>query len=142
MRRRTLARLWLLALLAVPAGACGGDAPAGPASTSIVGTWDLQTVDGEPLPFVFSESGGDRAEISGNVLTLSADSSFAERFEYRRTVARQRTSGVAWYEGTYSVRERAVAFVYSSNGSTVNGTVSQNGLRLSSAGFAFVYRRR
>jgi hypothetical protein len=107
-----------------------------------VGRWELQEVDGRPLPFVFSNDVAARAEVTANVLTLAADSTFTERFEYRRTVGGIVTDGLATYAGAYSARGDAVTFTYASDGSATSGVLSRNTLTVSSAGFAFAYRKR
>ena len=70
MTLKTLARAARLApatlLLALAAGACSSDSN-GP-DVSVVGTWQLQTVNGQALPYVVAQSGSDKIEVTSDVL--------------------------------------------------------------------------
>ncbi len=57
MLRRTLLSLFVSPLILACSDSTGPGA-------GLVGTWHLQTVDGEPLPFILSESGSDKLELT------------------------------------------------------------------------------
>lgn len=86
--------------------ACSGDS-AGP--ISFVGAFELQTVNGEPLPAVLLEIENDRLEVTGGRITLNADNTFSDRFDVRITE-----------DGVMSVNSETTFGTYETSGSNVD----------------------
>ncbi len=80
---RGIAR-WCVLALALSVSACIEGTTGPPGDVSEVGTWDLQTVDGGPLPFVVSPGGplGGRLSWMSCALTLAADRQVTSRSSY------------------------------------------------------------
>jgi len=134
MLRRTLLSL----LVCSPLLACS-DA-AGPGQ-GVAGTWRLQTVNGLALPFTLSESGMDKEELTGEVITLVAPRSLTIVTTFRVTEGSNVFSESIPDEGTYAVNGSTVTFTWDSDGSTSTAAVSGNTMTLQDIGLTFVYHR-
>src|SRR5438128_10843075 len=79
-------RKLLLACAAVALLGCGGSDSTGPAA-SIEGSWNLQTANGQPLPYtaVFSASPAYRLEIMSDPLLAISAGMYAESGRIRET---------------------------------------------------------
>ncbi len=129
----------LLSLLASSLFLACSDA-VGP-SERVAGTWRLQTVDGQALPFTLSETGTFKEELTGEVITLLAPGSLTIVTEFRYT-----DGGTVFAEsvpdgGTYAVDGSTVTMTWASDGSTSTATVSGDTMTLHDIGLTFVYRR-
>ncbi|MEP7002464.1 MAG: hypothetical protein ABI969_18380, partial [bacterium] len=68
-----LITLCTFALAGALASACGSaDSPTAPTVTSVVGTWNLTSVDGKPLPWVFQASDPKEEMLSRQYVFSSA----------------------------------------------------------------------
>ena len=79
-------RLTMLGLLAMTTvlGGCGDDDPSGP--TTISGTYELESVNNEELPFtLFDEPGFGKFEVLASVLTFESDRTWEEVSTTRTT---------------------------------------------------------
>ena len=130
-------------LLATAVFACGGDSTS--PTASIAGSWNLQTVDGSSLPFILAQTGGNKQELTGGVLTLSAASSSAGSYTItlteRVTVNGQVTTSSGSDAGTYSLNGTAVTLTSNSGAGSFNGSWSGNSLTLTDLGVALVFGR-
>ena len=94
---RRVRRIGSGVLVAVATACGGGDAP--PAPESVAGTYTLQTVDNDPLPYTLLElqepEGLYRLELVSGRYTLSADGTFAVTHRYRES-----RDGVVFDEGS------------------------------------------
>ncbi len=134
MLRRNLQTL-LVSLLLL---ACS-DA-AGPVR-GVEGTWRLQTVNGLALPFTLPESGVDKLELTGEVITLVAPRSLSIVTTFRVTDGSDVFPESVPDGGTYAVNGSTITFTWDSDGSTSTATVSGNTMSLQDIGLTFVYRR-
>lgn len=122
--------------------ACGGDSGTGPSATaSIAGVWNLKTINGQSLPFVFGQTGANKQEITSETYTLTADGSFTQIIGVRTTFNGQVTTQSEPDAGTYTLNGTAVTFRYLSDGSSATGSWSGNTLTIAADGFAAVYQR-
>ena len=79
MKRATV----FLALL-LAAGGCFHDSTA-PIPATMHGRWVLKTMDGSPVPGVYTEVTNFKLEIVGGTLVLHEDNTFADSTDLRRT---------------------------------------------------------
>lgn len=118
-----------LMLLALPlAIACGSDnnSTTGTTLASLAGTWNLQTVNGSPLPFTASNVGGAKVEILSEVTTVSANGTFTQVTTERTTI-----NGVASTQtlpatsGTIALTGSLVSVTIAGSG-TATGTLNNS----------------
>src|SRR4051794_14186705 len=102
--------------------ACGSDSSTSP--TNVAGTWTLQTINGSSLPFVVSQSGADKSEILGDVITISGAGTFTESTTIRTTLSGTTTTQSIPDTGTYTVKGSTLTLRSSGDGSTGSGTWS------------------
>jgi hypothetical protein len=123
--------------------ACGSDstAPPTPTQATIAGTWTLQTLNGQAVPVVLSDSGGAKLEVVRDVFTLVGDHTFTQVTAFRITAGGQATTDSVSDLGTYVVNGTAVSLTYDSDGSTSSGSWQGNTITLSAEGFSAVYTR-
>jgi len=121
-----LRRILVLSLLSVLIVGCGDDT--GP-DDALLGTWQLQTVDGQPLPADLGEDG----IVTAEVYTLREGGLF--------TMTTTFPSETIPDNGTYVVDGSTVTFTYASDGSTDVATVDGDTMSLDDIGHTFVYRR-
>ena len=123
---------YLIAIVAVClATACANNDVVGP-SGSVVGRWDLQTLNGSPLPYQINS----RLAVSAEVVTLNSDGSYSDIASY--------SDGTTFTElGYYSVNNNAITFQDQTDGITYQGSVSGNVLTEITANgqFTAVYQR-
>ena len=130
-------------MLFVVAAACGGgDAPTQPTSASVAGTWNLQTVNGAPLPYVAAQVGADKVELMSDVITAVASGSFTQMTQVRVTQNGQVTTQSIPDAGSFTLAGTAVNFTFDSDGSSGTGSLSGNTLTVAEGGFAFVYKKQ
>ena len=131
-------RFLRLLLATAMLAACGGDGATDP--SSITGAYDLQTVDGDPLPFVFFEIGADRLEITGGRITLNADETFSDRIEFRIIEDGVTSDNSETVTGTWEANGTDLTLTYQ-NGAESTVTISARTLTQVVEGITFVYRK-
>ena len=97
-------------LLAALTPACTGDGLTG--INGIVGTWDLATLGGVPLPDI-SYWNGRKEEMLSDRIVMSPNGDFTETIDYRSTTAAGEVTNISEsYEGTFTVDGRLVRLVW------------------------------
>lgn len=129
----------LIALSAVSLLACGDSS--GPAASSAVGTWNLVTINGSPLPFTAVNQGLYKLEILSDVLIASADGTFTGTSTFRETDNGAVTTTVQPNSGTWTQTNNSVT-INLSDGTTNTVTISGDVITLSEIGFVSVYHRQ
>lgn len=132
-------RKTFLALLALTL-ACGGDST-GPTEASVAGTWNLQSVNGTALPFIVSQTGTNKVEITADVLTVTSSGSFTEITTLRTTQNGTATTQTVADAGSYVLNGNNATFQFQSDGSIGSGTVSGSTLTVSQAGLSLIYKK-
>jgi hypothetical protein len=107
----------------------------------VVGTWQLETVDGLPLPFALEQSEVDRLDLTGESMTLASSGRFTMVTDFLVTDGSDVYPESIPDEGTYAVSGSTVTFTFDSDGSSVTATVSANTMTLDDIGLTFVYHR-
>ena len=117
------------ALLALPFAllACGGDdnPTSAPTLASLAGTWNLQTVNGVPLPYTISSSGGVKNELLSQVATVASNGTFTEVTQTRTTINGQISVMTLPSSGTISLSGNLVTITVTGAG-TSPGTLNSN----------------
>jgi hypothetical protein len=130
----------VLVCLTLFVAACGGDSTA-PGTTTIAGSYALQTINGSPLPYAVVQVGADKVEVLNETVTLSEGGTFTQQGSVRLTengvVSTQSYSDA----GTYTRNGTAISFFFNSDGSSGTGTVSGNTITVAFSGFSLVYRK-
>lgn len=137
MKRRLVPTV--IALATVFSLGCSDDGTR-PTPASFAGTWNLQTVNGLPMPFVLQPA-NPKVEIVSDQIVVLNNGTFTESFVVQRTTGTQVVIDRGTDSGTYSLNGSSVSLVYA-NGSTGNGATSANNLTLAGQGFAQVYMRQ
>lgn len=137
MKRRLA--LTLIALATVVSLGCSDDGTR-PTPASFAGTWNLQTVNGSPMPFVV-QTANPKIEIMSDQIVVVDNGTFTESFVVQRTTGTQVVLERGSDSGTYSLNGSAVSLVYA-DGSTGNGATTGNSLTLAGQGFSQVYTRQ
>jgi hypothetical protein len=134
MIRRTF-----LVLLVLGLGACGGDST-GPASN--LGRYTLQTVDGDPLPFVVLQVGADKIEITAAHINLNEDLTCSSSATLQVTTDGDVSTDVAAEVCTYTLNDTAISVVFPSDGGrTAVGSIVGSQLTLTDGGFVLIYSK-
>lgn len=121
--------------------ACSSDST-GPTEASVAGTWTLQSINGTNLPFVFAQTGANKAEITADVLTVTSSGSFTQITTVRITENGQVTTQTVPDAGSYVLNGTNVTFQFQSDGSIGTGTVSGGTLTVSTPGFSYIYKKQ
>src|SRR5438552_3893387 len=134
---QTLAGLTLLAAVG-----CGPDAT-GPGEGSAIGSYHLKSVNGAALPFLSSQSGTVKTEITSEVLTLNGDGTFSDVEILRTTngssIATTQFGSVGAYQSPYAPTDFTET---SPNVFAFTATASKNTLTVVyPSGNTFVYVR-
>ena len=129
-------------MLLLVGAACGGDSPTQPTSSSVAGTWSLQTINGTALPYIVAQAGSDKVELTSDVLTVVGSGSFTQITQVRVTQNGQVSTQSIPDAGSYVLNGTAVTFTFNSDGSSGTGSLSGNTLTIAEDGFAYVYRKQ
>ncbi len=134
-------RRLLLACAAIALAGCGGDST-GPVA-SAEGTWNLQTVNGSPLPYTvaFIANPTYRLEIVNDMFVVHANGTYDETFTSRETNGTTVTTTDDTDNWTW-VQNGSALTITSSDGTTSAATVSGNTITANLEGLAVVYRRQ
>jgi hypothetical protein len=135
LRRSFLCAVTGLAVLA----ACGDST--GPGDTNIVGSYTLQTVNGNRLPWRVIVIGNDFFEITGGGGNINADGTYSLTFNWRESVSGQEDTGSESSVGTYTRTGNTITFRDASDNSTATGTISGRQLTVTSEGAVLVFVR-
>ena len=128
-------------MLLTVVAACGGDSPTQPRA-SVVGTWNLQTVDGSALPYLVPQNDFEALELMSDVLTVDANGTFTQLSQFRVTEDGQASTESFPDGGSYALNGTAVTFTFDSDGSTGTGSLAGTTLTVAAAGFALVYKKQ
>jgi hypothetical protein len=133
-------RRLVLALSAASLLACGDSS--GPGVSSAIGTWNLVSVNGSPLPYtVVLIQPTYRLEVLSDVFVATANGTFTETFTTRETENGTVTTTTETDNGTWSQTGNTVTIVYS-DATTSTATISGNTITLSEQGLVLVYQRQ
>jgi len=127
----------LLAFLVFALVACGDD---GTGPESVVGTYTLQTADGEGLPFVIEDNPTFLLELTAGSVTLNQDMSCTNSLTPRETRDGTVTTGTNTDVCTYTLDNGALTLTIPVN-TTISGSISGSTLTLTSNFGVLVYEK-
>ncbi len=134
-----MVRRVFLAFLVLGVTACGGD---GTGPESVTGTYRLQTIDGDPLPFVVFEIGAEKIEIAAGSVTLNEDMTCSNIGTFRITTSSGNVTTNALIElCTYSIDGEALTLTSVADTTDTSGSIVGSALTLTNAGFVLIYRK-
>ena len=127
---RTISLLGIVFTLA----ACGHDGvgPSPPSST-IAGTYDLTTVDGQVLPFTALDLGAYQAKLVSGTLKLSTDGTYSFQFSIRIEDSGNVRTAADSDSGLWNVNDNAVTLASTQGDISRTGTVSGTVMTLQSS---------
>jgi hypothetical protein len=133
-------RRLLLAVSAISLLACGDSS--GPRVSSAVGTWNLVTINGSPLPYTIRVvQPSYKLEILSDVFVAIQNGTFTETTTFRETENGNVIETTQPNDGIWSRNGNTVT-VTGSNGLPSTATISGDRITLSKSGFVSVYQRQ
>jgi hypothetical protein len=126
---------YLAAAALVLAVAC--DSSTSPEAT-IVGTWNLSTMNGSPLPFTVFGSGANKVEITAGVITFAQGGTYSSTMTTRSTMNGVATNSTDSETGNYTITGATVS-ITDPGEPTQTATMSGNTLTTTVEGFTFVF---
>lgn len=107
----------------------------------ILGTWRLQTVSGQPLPFTLEQDGGRKVELTGETVTVLAGGRQTMVTSFRVT-----DNGSVFLEsipasGSYTRNGSTLLLMFDNDESTYTATLNGDTMTIDDIGLTFVYRR-
>lgn len=108
---------------------------------SIVGTWRLQTVSGQSLPFTLEDDGVTKVELTGETVTLLATGRQTMVTSFRVT-----EGGSVFLEsipapGGYTVNGSTLLLTFDNDDATYTAIVNGDTMTIDDIGLTFLYRR-
>jgi hypothetical protein len=103
-------RLALVLAMAVPLAVAGCGDSTGPGG-SIAGTYELRSINGDPVP-VLLEPGPPQEEITGGFVRLNANGTFSARHTLRITSGGSSTTLTEDINGTYSRSDNDITLTF------------------------------
>jgi hypothetical protein len=138
---RTMRRLLALALL-IASASCSSDSSTNPTAASLPGTWNLSTVNGNPLPFIL-QTQNPKIEILNDQFIVADGGTFTETWNARFTDASGVVSSAPFSDsGTWTLNGATVTFHFTSDGASGTGTLNGSSLTVGDVGFSLVYLRQ
>jgi hypothetical protein len=108
-------RFALLAAALVMAAGCQTDSTS--PTVSVVGTYHLQTINGQRLPYAFQDNSGNFISLQQDILTMRADGTYSD-------VAYLSDNSTSEETGTYSALNGSIQFFDDYNGEQYGGSLS------------------
>lgn len=128
-------------VLAVSIG-CGPDALVQPTTRTMVGTWNLQSINGQPLPYTDPQASGYKFETLSNSVTMDSRGFYRSRGQYRITSNGRMTMYATADSGTYALSDPQLVIVSMATGDSQIGTVSGTTITFVAPGHTFVLRKK
>ena len=136
-------KLFLSALAASVAvtAACGGDSSTGP-EAGVAGKYSLQTINSQPLPYLFFDDGTQKVEVLSDVYIVASNGTYTNPTIVRNTVSGTVQTDTLTSNGTYTSSGSSITLTDSSDPTVkVSGTVTASALTISEGTFVLVYLR-
>jgi hypothetical protein len=133
MLRRSLLSL----LLSVVVLSC--DDATGP--DDLLGTWRLQSVSGQSLPFILEQDGTRKVELTGETVTLLASGRQTMVTSFRVTEGGNVFTESIPASGNYTVDGSTLLLTFDNDEDTYTAIVSGDTMTIDDIGLTFLYRR-
>ena len=138
------ARWALVVAMGLGAGACSDSSGVDDDDDfEIAGTYTLQTINGNPLPFTVGQVGTSfKLEIMSDVFTINSNMTFRDISVTRVTEDGVPTTTTDTINGTWTANANKTTITFTDDeGTTLNANLTSTGMTASGQGFTFVYRR-
>lgn len=133
MLRRSLLSLLLPAIVLSCDNATGPD--------DLLGTWRLETVSGQSLPFILEQDGTRKVELTGETVTLLASGRQTMVTSFRVTENGNVFTESIPAPGNYTVSGSTLLLTFDSDEDTYTAIVNGDTMTIDDIGLTFVYRR-
>jgi hypothetical protein len=133
MLRRSLLPL-LLSLLAL---SC--DDATGP--SDLLGTWHLQSVSGQSLPYILEQDATRKVELTGETVTLLASGRQTMVTSFRVTESGSVSTESVPAAGNYTASGSTLLLTFDNDEDTYTAIVKGDTMTIDDIGLTFVYRR-
>jgi hypothetical protein len=133
MLRRSL---WSL-LLSVAVLSCGDST--GP--DDLLGTWRLQTVSGQSLPYILEQDGTRKVELTGETVTLLESGRQSMVTYFRVTEGGNVVTESVPAPGNYTVNGSTLLLTFDNDEDRYTALVNGNTMTIDDIGLTFLYRR-
>jgi hypothetical protein len=141
MRPARLARLIIVGLVGA-AGLAGCSSSTEPQAVDFVGTYTLQTINGQRMPYVALQSGVNELVITGETLTIAEGGTWIETVGLQVITNGQAVGQAAGNQGTWIRSGTSLVLAESSDGAVIfNGAFSQGRLDFASGTAAYVFTK-
>ena len=119
---------------------CGGDGGTG-VRASVAGTYQLSTVNGQPLPFTENSSGAV-VKVTAGQLVAQSDGAFTESLTRSTTPpGGATTTATTTATGTYTVGNQVIVFTYAGSAGTALGSLTGGGLSIQNGANSYDYKK-
>ena len=136
---RRIIALLMLVVGTVAATGCGSDSITDNTS-SVIGTYRLESYDGAPPPVVLI-AGDPKLEVLADQFVLASDGTFTQRTSFRLTEGQVVTLDEMIGTGRFTVSGSTVTITLASDDSSTAATVSGRALTITFDGHRLVYYR-
>ena len=133
MLRRSLLSLLLSALVLSCDDATGPD--------DLLGTWRLETVSGQSLPFILEQDGTRKVELTGETVTLLASGRQTMVTSFRVTQNGNVFTESIPATGNYTVSGSTLLLTFDNDEDEYTAIVNGDKMTIDDIGLTFVYRR-
>jgi hypothetical protein len=135
-------RKLIVGVLALAVLACGGDKSTSPRAT-VVGTYTLQTVNGQNLPVTFFQNAEEKDEILSGTVSLNSDGTFTDKSNIRVTITGRNPQTFPFdFAGRYTLNGNNVTFTVTQSGDTYSmAWDGANQLTQAEVGFTLIYQK-
>jgi hypothetical protein len=138
---RSQIRLAVLVGALATLASCGGSDSGTGVRAAVTGTYQLSTVNGQPLPFT-ENSTGAVVKVTAGQLVAQSDGAFTETLTKSTTPPGGTTTTASVVSsGTYTVGNQVIVFTYSGSASTVLGSITNSGVSIQNGPNSFDYKR-
>jgi hypothetical protein len=124
--------------------ACGGETSA-PGDSGPVGSWQLESVAGKPLPFVYSAGVAAgvayKSEYLSVTLTMYSDGKYLIAGRERETHGATSTLSNFQETGRWSIATKSLALTSDEDGSTTTGTINGNTMTITTSLGPMLFKR-
>ena len=120
--------------------ACGGSDAGTGVRASVTGTYQLASINSQPLPFT-EQSTGAVVKVTAGQLVARSDGTFTETVTRETTSGTGTTSSTISLTGTYQVGNQVLVFTYTASGESLLGSLVNGGVSIQNGANAFEYKR-
>ena len=134
-------RRFIPLILAVSVG-CGPEALVQPATGTMAGTWTLQSINGQALPYADPQPNGSKLETLSASVSLDSRGFYHSGGQYRVTSNGRATTYATADSGTYTLIDPQLVIVSIATGESQIGTLSGKTLTFVLPGRTFVLKKK